>query len=517
MEQSPSAGPVQIVSITVDHKFVLDEKKLKQILFHKRALGKKISLVSIAGDFRKGKSFMLDFFLRYLRAKDHTDWIGREDEPLKGFDWRGGATRHTTGMIMWSEPFLLSLPNGEEIAVFLMDTQGTFDSNSTVFENAFIFALTLLVSSVTVYNIMHNLQEDNLQHLSFFAEYGVLAIDAYHTSPFQQLTFLVRDWQFEYETPYGFDGGEEVLSDRLRIRENQHHDLALVRSRLKQCFRKVNCFLMPHPGLKVTNRRDFDGRLLDIEQDFKRQLLTLVPELFNMENENFLKEINGEMITSADLFEYFKSYCAVFASGELPTPKAMLEATAEANNLAAKSASKEFYIRAMEQHCGGDRPYIHPNQLEALHKEADRQAIEKFRCVRKMGGEEVSMTYQKNLEDEIIELYSNYKKHNDSKNVFAFSRTPTTFISSMILCHFVAGILDTIWLGGINFIFMFAFWVCFFLLFVWLYTKYSGEYADIGQYIDYFADVIWNNAFQPAYSTCLQSAMRSVLGHAKTN
>ena len=66
-----------------------------------------------------------------------------------------------------------------------MDTQGTFDSNSTVFENAFIFALTLLVSSVTVYNIMHNLQEDNLQHLSFFAEYGVLAIDAYHTSPFQ--------------------------------------------------------------------------------------------------------------------------------------------------------------------------------------------------------------------------------------------------------------------------------------------------------------------------------------------
>ena len=57
-----------------------------------------------------------------------------------------------------------------------MDTQGTFDSNSTVFENAFIFALTLLVSSVTVYNIMHNLQEDNLQHLSFFAEYGVLAL-----------------------------------------------------------------------------------------------------------------------------------------------------------------------------------------------------------------------------------------------------------------------------------------------------------------------------------------------------
>ena len=36
---------------------------------------------------------------------------------------------------------------------------------------------------------------------------------------FQQLTFLVRDWQFEYETPYGFEGGEEVLSDRLQVSE----------------------------------------------------------------------------------------------------------------------------------------------------------------------------------------------------------------------------------------------------------------------------------------------------------
>ncbi|CAF1266231.1 unnamed protein product [Adineta steineri] len=517
MEQSSSAEPVQIVTITEDHKFVLDEKKLKNILYNKRALGKKIGLVSIAGDFRKGKSFMLDFFLRYLRAKDNKEWLGKENEPLKGFDWRGGATRHTTGMLMWSEPFLLSLPNGEEIAVFLMDTQGTFDSNSTVFENAFIFALTLMVSSVTVYNIMHNLQEDNLQHLSFFAEYGVLAIDAYHTSPFQQLTFLVRDWQFEYETPYGFDGGEEVLSDRLKIRENQHRDLELVRSRLRQCFRKVNCFLMPHPGLKVTNRKEFDGRLSDIETDFKTQLQSLIPETFNIENENFIKEINGEQITSTDLFEYFKSYCAVFASGILPSPKAMLEATAEANNLAAKSTAKEFYIRAIEQHCGGDRPYIHPNQLDTLHQEVRRQSIEKFRCARKMGGEQMSQSYLQELENEIAELYSNYKKHNDSKNVFAFSRTPTTFISTMVICYLIAGLLDTFWLGGINFIFMFAFWVCFALLFVWLYAKYSGEYAEVGEYIDHFADVVWNNAFQPVYSKCLQSAMRSVLGHAKTD
>ena len=35
-------GPVQIVSITDDHKFVLDEEKLKKILFHPRVQDKRV-------------------------------------------------------------------------------------------------------------------------------------------------------------------------------------------------------------------------------------------------------------------------------------------------------------------------------------------------------------------------------------------------------------------------------------------------------------------------------------------
>jgi len=47
---------------------------------------------------------------------------------------------------------------------------------------------------------------------------------------------------------------------------------------------------------------------LDIEKDFKEQLRVLIPEVFRKDNENFIKEINGEQITSADLFEYFKVF-----------------------------------------------------------------------------------------------------------------------------------------------------------------------------------------------------------------
>ena len=57
------------------------------------------------------------------------------------------------------------------------------------------------------------------------------------------------------------------------------------------------------------------------------------------------------------------------------------------------------------QHCGGDRPYIHPNQLDVLHQEVRRQSFDKFRCARKMGGEQMSQNYQQELENEIFELY----------------------------------------------------------------------------------------------------------------
>ena len=50
----------------------------------------------------------------------------------QGFSWRGGRERNTTGIWLWSEPFVRQLPgSGEEVAVLLMDTQGMFDSRLT--------------------------------------------------------------------------------------------------------------------------------------------------------------------------------------------------------------------------------------------------------------------------------------------------------------------------------------------------------------------------------------------------
>ena len=265
---------------------------------------------------------------------------------------------------------------------------------------------------------------------------------------------------------------------------------------------------MPHPGLRVCTSPEFDGKLKDVEKDFKYNVQKFVENIFAQPVS--CKEIYGQPITAYELFQYFKvifflffktrffvfffdfqEYCRVFEAGELPEPKSMLIATAEANNLASKAVAKEFYIHAMEQYCGGDRPYMHPHHLQAAHEQIKEESLNKFKSTRKMGGESLSVRYLEELIKEIEDLYVSYVKHNDSKNIFAFSRTATSLIAVMFITYLSSGILEWFWLGSFSFLLNFVFWSCFVLLFAWVYVKYSGEYKEIGEYIDSLADILW--------------------------
>uniref|UniRef100_A0A1B6CQF1 GB1/RHD3-type G domain-containing protein n=1 Tax=Clastoptera arizonana TaxID=38151 RepID=A0A1B6CQF1_9HEMI len=415
----------QIVVSQSDHKFGLNEEALERILLQNDVKDRSVVVVSVAGAFRKGKSFILDFFLRYMKARystvdsgsNQTDWLGPEDAPLEGFSWRGGSERETTGILMWSEVFLTTTPSGEKVAIILLDTQGTFDSESTVRDCATVFALSTMISSIQIYNLSQNIQEDDLQHLQLFTEYGRLALADTGKKPFQKLQFLVRDWSFPYEAPYGAKGGEIILNRRLKVSDKQHPELQSIRKHIRSCFSEISCFLMPHPGLKVATNPTFDGRLLEIEPEFKNSLRSLVPMLLAPEN-LIIKEISGQKVKAKELLQYFKSYINIYSGDELPEPKSMLVATAEANNLSAVAAAKETYQQMMESVCGGAKPYLSGPHLETQHLRIKDKALEQFSKKRKMGGEEFSATYRSKLEEDLEQLFNSFKSRNDAKHFF---------------------------------------------------------------------------------------------------
>ncbi len=124
MQLKGGHGPVQIITSNRNTGGItLNEDALANILLREDIRDKHVAIVSVCGAYRHGKSFILDFFLRYLNAENPDDWLGGEDEPLVGFSWIGGTTSHTEGIHMWNQPFIKNTSSGEDVVVILLDTQ----------------------------------------------------------------------------------------------------------------------------------------------------------------------------------------------------------------------------------------------------------------------------------------------------------------------------------------------------------------------------------------------------------
>ncbi|CAH1397073.1 unnamed protein product [Nezara viridula] len=510
---------VPVILFTPDHKFQLDEAALESILLQPDVKNCNVVVVSVAGAFRKGKSFILDFFLRYLRSQyssknwtksNRYDWMGTEDEPLKGFSWRGGSERDTTGILIWSEVFITELPGDEKVAILIVDTQGTFDSESTVKDCATVFALSTMVSSVQIYNLSQNIQEDDLQHLQLFTEYGKLALAESGKKPFQKLEFLVRDWSYPYEADFGDVGGQLLLDRRLRISERQHPELQSIRKHIHACFSEIGCFLMPHPGLKVATSPTFDGKLSDMDDVFKKYLQIFVPLQLAPEN-LIVKEISGNKVKVKELVQYFKTYVLIYSGDSLPEPKSMLEATAEANNLLAVAEAKDCYNVLMESCCGAVKPYLSSAQMEAEHLKNKFQSLGIFDRKRKMGGEEISEKYRKKLELDLDELYCQFKQHNESKNIFKAARPPSVLFAVIVGSYIISGILGFIGLYTLANFFTFVMGSSLLAVMMWAYVRYSGEMLSVGEKIEEFTNVLWEQLMKPFYKFLVQTGVEQAV------
>uniref|UniRef100_A0A8C7GUP5 Atlastin GTPase 2 n=1 Tax=Oncorhynchus kisutch TaxID=8019 RepID=A0A8C7GUP5_ONCKI len=478
------ARPIQIVlAHEDDHKFELDTAALEKLLLQEDVRDLNVVVVSVAGAFRKGKSFLLDFMLRYMLNQQSDSWVGADDEPLTGFSWRGGCERETTGIQVWSQVFVVNKPDGSKVAVLLVDTQGAFDSQSTIKDCATVFALSTMTSSVQVYNLSQNIQEDDLQHLQVYTLF---------------LPILMNTLDICCCVCF------------LQVKQNQHEELQTVRKHIHSCFSNIGCFLLPHPGLKVATNPMFDGRLKDIDGDFKEALGNLVPLLLAPEN-LVEKEIGGAKVTCRDLVEYFKAYIKIYQGEELPHPKSMLQATAEANNLTAVAGGKDTYSKSMEMVCGGDKPYIAPADLERCHEEFKECSVRQFRSVKKMGGEDFCKKYQEQLEGELDEAYSNFHKHNEGKNIFYAARTPATLFVVMFTTYIVSGLTGFIGMNTIAVLANLVMGVALITLCMWAYVKYSGEFRDVGTIIDLLAETLWEQVLKPLSAQYMEDNVRQTV------
>mmetsp|Transcript_10855 Transcript_10855/g.14132 ORF Transcript_10855/g.14132 Transcript_10855/m.14132 type:complete len:548 (-) Transcript_10855:96-1739(-) len=472
--------------------FVLDEKALEAI-FSKVPVDMNVSIVSVVGAFRTGKSFLLDFFLRYLRNTNQRPDLDLEKKPdnswmtadgnslegnnnrikskpldsddeiievkkkLEGFSWKHGTERCTTGIWIWDEYFIRIIPDtNEKVAVFLLDTQGMYDSKTGQHLTASIFGLGTLLSSYTVYNLVFQIQEDHLQHLALFSEYGRVATneankheseeeEQTHMHPFQKLEFLVRDFRnLDLEDDpedNDLDDLHKQMDTYLQdvLSQKFQKDLKEVRDQIELCYEDVSCFCLPYPGEDVAEKKGYDGSINKVRKHFLYLLGDYVRRVFG--ERLAVKQIQGQKVTAMQLFEFVKVYCALFKESKIfPEAMTLFRATQEANIAGAIARASAFYKKEMDKVAGPGAQYMKEDRLWGYHNAAVETAIKEFHNATKLGTKEANSEAEKRLRTQLEEKYKDYKESNRLRDPMAFVApyiVPLMIAFAAWLCRYV--------------------------------------------------------------------------------
>ena len=367
-------GSQQFLSVDVQGEkktLHLNEDVLRSYLLSDEVADKPVVVISVAGEFRTGKSFLLNSMTRYLKASDKSQWLEHKSD---SFPWKSGCEAHTNGMSM-SPPIPVTLQSGVEAVLLLVDTQGIFDGNSTITDSTRIFALSTLLSSLQVFNVMNNLKGDHLDNLQFFAECGRMSKDNAQEKPFQDLLFLIRDWNFTEDHAFGSQGGNALVEKRLN---STREGLKQREKDIKAFFTSVSGFLLPYPGKAVARSSTFAGDANDMETEF----ITVLEELMDMllSPESLSVKMNGSRpLTCKELATLIMKFTDLFQSDELPDVKSIVEANAELGNQAAVDHELLTYEKRMKRLLGYDAPRLHEQLLDDEHEEAKTAALDSLK------------------------------------------------------------------------------------------------------------------------------------------
>lgn len=146
-EQQEQAIPFLIYDQT-SKVFTLTEQGEEVI----RSLNSNFGVISVAGMYRTGKSYLLNRML-----------LNRE----KGFSVGPTVNPCTKGLWIWSKPIYGVDNEGKRIPILLIDTEGfgAFDEDTN--HDIRIFTLAILLCSYFVYNSLGSIDENAIQSLSF--------------------------------------------------------------------------------------------------------------------------------------------------------------------------------------------------------------------------------------------------------------------------------------------------------------------------------------------------------------
>ena len=292
---------MQVLSLGPLDRIEVDKKSLSTIL--ERCGQSKVAVISITGQGRQGKSFLLNFIKQYCTSSwnDSQDWM-RDIDQESCFKFSSGYEAVTNGLVMWSHPIFVTIQE-ERVALLLVDCQGLFDTQTTRRGNKILCTLCTLMSSLLLLNIRSPFNESHLEYFTEMFDFGQSMMAEDRGNPFQELVLVFRDSTLgDEETDGWVQGNHWLMNHFLRETDNIPEANQKNRQKLMACYPSLKVYSFPSPAPKTVTKQSFKGSLAELTakgNDFKEAIQVFVSRLPEITQ---VKTMDGEVMTGGKFF-----------------------------------------------------------------------------------------------------------------------------------------------------------------------------------------------------------------------
>jgi hypothetical protein len=327
INDNQSNGAVPFITYNESTKKFVISKEARKIIANPEK-NQKIGIISLVGKYRTGKSFLLNRVI-----------INNKYNSKDGFAVGPTIKPCTKGIWLWSNPLIVTNENNnnEPFPVYLIDTEGLGAYDEEINHDSKIFLISILISSLFIYNSFGTIDEAALSNLSFilnlskslklrqskdeekndnnsFNEENELA------KYFPCLFWLLRDFVLKLVDLEGNPiSSKEYLENSLMEQEGTTDTIIeknLIRRKIKNYFLERECFPMVRP---VENEIDLQN-LMNLSDEYIR------PEF--LEQSQHLREMiytkvkpknfGGKILSGEMLIELVESIVNAINDGAIP-------------------------------------------------------------------------------------------------------------------------------------------------------------------------------------------------------
>jgi RNase P protein component len=374
-----------------------------------KSLGSPVSVISVAGLYRTGKSYLLN---RVLLNRKSGFGVGPTINPC------------TKGIWLWGRPLNGSLPDGSPCSVVIVDTEGLGALDQDSDYDTRVFSLAVLISSSFLYNSVGTIDEDAIQklslvvnltkHIQLKARNNEEAGSEEYAPFFPKFVWVLRDFTLKLVDEDGEPiSAKEYLEIALKVQKG-YSDVAEEKNRirrlLKEFFVDRECFMMVRPVKGEESLQNLESKEFEeLRYEFVEQVLALRKKMLTGISP---KCMNGRPLTGEMLATLIETYVNAMNKGAVPSIESAWSYICKTECARALQDAQEVYEKVVMNSVSAKFP-MHEEELRLLHQEAKKQAFEVFKG--KAVGDDVNLVRQK-LKDILVEKYANIKADNESES-----------------------------------------------------------------------------------------------------